>query len=426
MFRKSLIATAMFAGLTSTVLAAPFMALDPRTMGMGGTAVSSATSNNASLYNPALLAVAQEDEDFSFQIPVAARIADPDDLQTAVDDFNTADYVGAYQTSYDAFVAAQTAPLATREAAILAAKDAYVASTKNLVNGLDTLSGKDVEMDIGANVVISIPSRKHAFALTAGGWTSAGIRGNFKDSGAMLSLVDALDAATDPTNTPTQTATALEGVAAFDANTMESDLEIRGILARELGISMAREFNVFGQDIAFGLTPKFVQVTTYDAAPKLNDNAGADLDQGEKDGSGFTMDFGMARDFGNNWKTGFTVKNLIPQSYDTALGNKIDVNPMARVGVSRSTDRTAIALDLDLTENDPTSLGNGTQYLSIGGELDLWLLELRAGYRANIPDSSANVATVGVGLYVFGVNLDVGAAAGSNEYGASAQLGFSF
>ena len=49
--------------------AAAFGTFDPRSMAMGGAGVASGTSANANFFNPALLAAARTDEDFSLEFP---------------------------------------------------------------------------------------------------------------------------------------------------------------------------------------------------------------------------------------------------------------------------------------------------------------------------------------------------------------------
>ncbi|NOY62741.1 MAG: conjugal transfer protein TraF, partial [Gammaproteobacteria bacterium] len=53
-------AAVMLVGLSAPALvsAAPFISMDPRSLGMGGTGVASGNSANASFVNPALLATA--------------------------------------------------------------------------------------------------------------------------------------------------------------------------------------------------------------------------------------------------------------------------------------------------------------------------------------------------------------------------------
>ncbi|MEQ1837320.1 MAG: hypothetical protein ABL858_03110 [Candidatus Nitrotoga sp.] len=133
------------------------------------------------------------------------------------------------------------------------------------------------------------------------------------------------------------------------------------------------------------------------------------------------------------------MKNVIPYSYDfkrapTAgatpipTGVKMELRPQARVGVSHANTWSTVALDVDLTRNDPAGLENKSQYIALGGELDAFgWAQIRAGYRADLVNSARNVASLGLGLALFKVvHVDIAAAGNKNEVGASFQFGVHF
>ncbi|MDH5299840.1 MAG: conjugal transfer protein TraF [Gammaproteobacteria bacterium] len=432
MFRKSLIVCAMLAGASSSVVAAPFMAQDPRTLGMGGASVAASNSGTASFYNPALLAVAHPDEDFNLELAVAGRIADPNELLQSISDFADNDYVTAFDNALLPFTAPDaTHPAPTDSATFVAAQTALNTATVNLKTGLRSMSNKPMEAQLAGGLAISIPSRNFAGALTVGGWSSGGFVGEVTnhDLGELDRYIGVITGV-DPNILGV--AQAILDIAAnpLDVNTMDSYVKLQAGAFQEIGLSLAKEYEVAGQNIAFGITPKMVKATTYENTIVVGqmDTASTSTSQGAKDSTGFTMDFGMARDYGNGWKSGFTVRNLIPQSYKTISGDSLTVDPSARVGVARDWERATLAMDLDVTNNKPLGIGNDTQYLSLGGELDLWLLELRAGYRHNIPDSDASVVTAGLGLYLFGLTIDAAAAANTDNTDVSGalQVGYKF
>jgi len=169
-----------------------------------------------------------------------------------------------------------------------------------------------------------------------------------------------------------------------------------------------------------------VQVTTFDYQIDVN-TADLDLNQGTRDSSNFNVDIGLAKDFGNGWKSGFAVKNLISQEYVTVLGNKVNIEPQARVGVSHSTEWVTVALDVDLNAADPVAYEAQTQYAALGAELNIFkTVQIRIGYRHNMKDSDTSVPTVGLGFSLFGAHVALAAAANDNEIALSGQLGFRF
>ena len=66
--------------VTHQALAVPFSSFDPRSFAMGGAGVAAGTSANAVFFNPALLAAATQDDDFSFELLAGGRAAGPDEF----------------------------------------------------------------------------------------------------------------------------------------------------------------------------------------------------------------------------------------------------------------------------------------------------------------------------------------------------------
>ncbi|MGM0595305.1 MAG: conjugal transfer protein TraF, partial [Pseudomonadota bacterium] len=227
---------------------------------------------------------------------------------------------------------------------------------------------------------------------------------------------------------------------AFDAeNDVKSTVDVRALTLQEIGFSFAREVNMGGMNFAAGITPKYVKATVYDYEAKATDeDADDNEDDYSKEYSHFNLDLGVAKNYANGWRTGFVIKNLIAQEYDTyrrnsntgemeKTGNRIELKPQARIGVSHTSDWHTVALDVDLTENEPVGFEEGSRFVALGGELNLadWA-QLRAGYRVNTVDSDRSIASVGLGLSPFGVHFDVAVAGNDNEMGAAAQFGFRF
>jgi len=409
----------LFAAAAGSASAVPFNSFDPRSFGMGGTGVASGTSANAGYMNPALLAAAHEDEDFALEFPVVGgRFMDRDDLMDEIDTYQDTNLESNLTTAIDTF----SADLAndTKAAAVATEADA-------LWTQLNKLSNKAIQMEVSGGLVIGIPSKKFGAALTVNGWVVGG--GLLNVTSADNALVNGI---VDAGNTSSAALAANRAINDQVVNSNEvvdkltSNMSVRGAVIQEVSIALAREFNIGGHEVALGVTPKHLKVTTFDYRVGVN-TADFDSDQGEKEYSDFNFDIGIAKDFDNGWKSGFVVKNAIAQDYQTVLGNIIKIEPQARLGIAHRTEWTTVAVDVDLNESEATGFDSKTQYAGVGAEFDAWdMVQLRVGYRHNMSDSDTSIVTAGLGLSPFGVHVDAALAGNADEVGASLQFGFRF
>lgn len=405
---RILIATILLTA-TGHAMALPYSSFDPRSLAMGGTGVASANSGQASFYNPALLGAPFKGDNFSLELPVVkAEYYDPDNLLKAAKDFNDADYVNALSNAITAY---------TNDVIPTAAdKQAVVDSANNLIQGLQSISDKALQLDVDTAFVVAKPSRRLGMSLYFNAWVLGGGMGHFTsaDAASIQSVADSAakgQLITDPTNSLTST------------------VEARLALIGEIGVSLARQFKAYGQSFSVGVTPKFVRVQTYDYVfqGKQLDNAKISLSKGKKVDSNVNFDLGVAKDFGDEWRTGIAVKNLVSQTYRTAKGHTIKVNPQVRVGAAHHNSWSTVSVDLDLTKNDPAGLEAKTRYFALGAEFDAWhWAQLRVGYRYNIEYGKTSIFTGGIGLSPFGVHLDLAVAGNAHEIAAAMQTGFRF
>lgn len=406
-FVSSLLALLMAQGDADAV---PFSSFDPRSFAMGGVGVASGNSANAVFFNPALLAAAREGEDFSLELPiVGARVSDPNDLRDAVDDFDAADPVGAFEAAVDAYVSAPTSANASN---VKTTGEALIGQFRNL-------SGKVLQGEGDVAMVVGVPGRRFGVSVFANAFVVGGTVGTVTDADLTL-IQQTIDAAValQPTSDPT--------------GSLTSSVSARFAMIAEAGVALARELDLLG-GVAIGITPKYVEVRTYDYrfVGSQIDTATIDLDQGKQSDTGFNVDIGIAKDYGNGWKAGLAVKNLISREYTTVLNNKLTLEPLVRAGVSHQNDWLTLAADVDLTENEPAGLDSKTRYLALGAELDIFdTAQLRLGYRHNFSDLPAGTETgtvsAGVGFSPFGIHIDASVAGNSDEVGGALQLGFRF
>lgn len=395
--------------------ALPFQSIDPRALSMGGTGVASGTSANAGFMNPALLAAARAEEDFSVELPiVAGRFYDPGSLVDEISNYQDNNLESNFETALNNF---KSAPTNVNN------QNALKGASSALVTQLNKFSDTPMQGEIVAGFVVGIPSKKMGASLVADiRAVGGGVLNNVSaDTQIFQTVVDALDGNIIDPNNP-----AYDVVVSGAGRNLQTSLSARGAVISEFGLSLAREFNIAGQDVAIGITPKYMSVTTFDYVVDV-DTAEIDADQGKLEYSDANLDIGLAKDYGNGWKVGFAMKNLISQEYTTVLGNSLKIEPQARLGVAHATKWTTVALDVDLNESESFGFDSKTQYLGLGAELDIFeTVQLRLGYRHNMSDSNTSMPTVGIGFSPFGVHIDIAAAANDDEIAAALQLGFRF
>lgn len=381
-------------------------------------------------------------------------------------------------------------------------------TTFDLTNELDSISGSPLRGAVGVNAAIAIPSKEFAVALSLTGTAHFSGRMFFTESDQALlndyagavndytkevkdytSATDALATTLENAQTAcnpnpaapacvalgnqadAQLATAndeLDDINNFTRSSgdtviigtdnsgnlvvaedpdLTSTVQIIAVGISEIALTFSRNFNIAGEDIAIGITPKLQTIKTYNYIANVEDEEieTDDITDTEQDFSDYNFDAGVAYQFGGDkqWQVGLVAKNLMSKEYETEsnlygpLGNKIksktkiSLDTQFRGGISHSTDWTVVAVDLDLMENDPVAFEAPTQYASIGAEFDVFdTFQLRTGYRTNLSDSDASVASLGFGLSPFGVHIDIAVMANPSdpekEAGAAAEFGFYF
>lgn len=403
---------------TTSALASPQAPMSARSFAMGGTGVAVAHPSAAPLANPAMMAAPQHDwaDDFGLMLPsVNARFADEEEVVDQIDDIQDVidEFQGLNRTSNP------------EEARRLAG---------DLRERLNNFDRDTVRVDAGLGIAFAIPTNSISVGFVADGAIRATVRGE-------------LDPDDDAFLRELETATALE-LATAD---LDRDLKSRGrILASavaEVGISLATTFELNnGEQFQFGVTPKYVELRTFQYTETVSgfEDDDFDSDEFETDKSGFNLDIGAAYAFGENreWNAGVVVKNLIPMELDSAqarplLGEEkrtLELNPMVTAAIAHKSDYHVVTAELDLTKQKAFGFEDDTQWLAVGAEFDAWrYAQLRAGIRHNLASNSDNDGieedtqfTAGLGLNVLGARLDIGALYSSADVGAAIELGTSF
>jgi F plasmid transfer operon, TraF, protein len=407
---------------------------DPRALAMGGTGVTAADNSNAVFHNAAMLASSKHDDSFTLEAPVfSVRLLDPQSMQNDITTLNTD--ATAMQNALNAFTRSQTA--ANIPQMQIDAGNA-VNALKKFNGSMAVISGKNVSAGLFGGTVFSLPSARYAFSLLIDGRAEVAAQFNYAPGDQALFTAMSADvnicAGLTPA-TPAQVATACANVNAGGGKVqgLTSNVEVRGFIAKDFGLAVARHFDDFyGLDI--GLVPKYTVYSTFDVKQNPQSNTTLTTSQVKKDFGAFGMDAGVAktfqRDADTQIKTGLAIKNLIPSSGTTALGNRIEAKPLATLGVSYETPKTSSGIDLDITPNKAamTGFNKDAQYLRLGAEFDAWRwAQIRIGYRHDLKGNYPGLPSIGLGLSPFGIHADLSVAAASKkEMAVSLQTGFRF
>lgn len=409
-------------------------------------------------------------------------------LEAAVQALNSADNAAALDTARDNLNAALL-PLqgtVTSNPGATEPDSDLVIYSDLIADDLDALNNKALRINVGGNVALAVPSKKFSLALSAGAQAafSGRVLVSNEDSDLMRnyaiasnlyldSVVDVqqsldtlIDAQTaleaDPGNTALQNAAAAAaddldaaqtavddfsyGGTAGQGNTviftngalvetdtnLTSQIQMIGVSIADIGLTASRVFNIKGHDISFGITPKLQKITIFDYIQDLDSEDEFDSDtitENTEDYSSFNIDLGAAYQFGSEgqFQTGLVIKNLMGKDYESTTGYEISVSPMVRAGISHRTSWTKVAFDLDLTENDPIAFEDPTQYAALGAELNVFrIVQLRAGYRANLAGSDQDVVTAGIGLSPLAIHLDLGVMANASDPEKEAGIALEF
>lgn len=388
---------------TSTAQAIPFT-FEGRSLGMGGVAVATADLATAAWANPAMLTNQRPDDDFSLLIGLGAMLRDNDDLITDIDDYQDAD-------------AQRTAAKASGD---LLGEAAALVQMSSIVQRID---GKVIAPEVSLVTAMGIAFDEFAMAIS--------VRGDVIAGGTVTNL--ACDLLRDPTCTP----------ARFESEVNSSSfntLNLEGVLATEFGVSLAKDFNVADRRLSIGIKPKLVDLQSYTFTESIRTvEAGLksiEDDQNRSDlGTFTTVDLGAAIDLTDSIRLGLNVRNLLTDQFKIGI-NTLNFDTEARLGIAYHSSFFTLAVDYDLTENQPLLAnpvfdGLKTQYLAVGAEFNAFdYMQLRVGAAKNTSSGISGAAqdtalTAGLGFWL-GFNLDIAATYTENSVGAFVQTGFRF
>lgn len=386
---------------------------EARNDAMGGTGVASGNYGSSVLINPALLAKSRPDDDVTVILPtVGAQISDKDNLRDKIDDIS--DDVNNYRHSLDninlldLFIPGSPGYRQVSSAA------------GDLANQLSSLQGKTASAKAGAGLAVSIPNETLDVAFVAKANARARVS-SYIDQGD-IDLLRGVEAVPS-------------SALAVNPQNLKSKGYGRAAIVSDYGVAIARQFDVGGVPVSFGVTPKLQKTWLYNYTVSIYNFSSDDINSSRyrNDDTGFNVDAGMAADFGENWTVGLSGQNLFSRDIDTkevdGVRDTYQIRPLVTAGVAWHTDMLTLSADGDLTETKGFKSEESSQYVGVGAEVrPLDWLALRAGYRADVKNNDSNVFTGGVGFAPFNrVHLDLMGLYGEDQtWGAGAQVSVTF
>lgn len=403
--------------------------VDPRSLAMGGAGVAGANGYNVLFQNPAVLS-GLPNEKFTAQSPFAMRASDEGDFANNVDALNLS--ATAMSNAFNAFSAAGPAQ---KQSTAIAAGNALIKFNGDLGN----LSNKALAVSLYGGGFAAIPRTNLGYAFKFDARS---------ELGTVLSYSAADQAAVNSLGADLKACGANPGVNVANCNNANTQMNggtiaaanptvnVRAAVVQDFGLSLARHIETEQMGgFEIGITPKFLRVGTIDVASSAQSgNAKTTMPTGLKYENAFTIDLGASKTVvnakGHDMKMGVVVKNLIPKTLKTTLNNNIEIAPQLTTGVAYGTPWFTGAVDLDVMKNKAliTGLTKESQFLRMGAEFDAkgWA-QLRVGYRHDLAGNYAGLPSLGLGLNLKIVNMDLSvASAGKKELAAALQFGTHF
>lgn len=446
---------------TSHAISAP--ALDTRSLGMGGTGVTSSNYLTAPFHNPAMAAHSGEYDFAGILAPYASVVLNDKDG-----------------------IIVDAADLATTLIDIDEGVEINGEVVGDIANYIVDLKGAQFYTEAGAGVSFAIPNQYLSVGAFVQGYTSVT---GFMD----ISTADSVFAqrcAQEWLDNPDGVGVSTECSDGDEfAERLNSQAITAGVAVIDAGVTLAMPFNIntrrdhgrnaknksyeelFHSDKLYvGVTPKYQHVSTVSYGRAINQfDCETDIEHPEiacqyleKTYENFTnsegdvnVDLGIAyENYAYNVTVGLSAKNLleremrmrplviyVPGTYQplkTILG-KYKIHPVYTAGVSWTNGFATLAADLDLneTENisrligmynefDPDS--DNFQMLKVGTELNFYWAQIRAGVSHDLKSNINTMMSLGLGLSPLNLlHLDIGVTSDlESSFGISAQTTFTF
>ncbi len=370
MRRHSIIRVVLVLLVLSTggyALAAEFVIVGPRQMGMGGAGVAITTDALATYWNPAGLAMTQT---------VDVRIVGGGQ---AIDRLGIADAINDLED----FNPNDTSP-------------ANIAKAQDIANRINR-PGANTSFNGAAGLYIKGHFGEHAFGFnisdlpTGGGFVSVPLTATVNGSTVNIS----------------------------------GAMAVRAMEARQAAFSYAYAFA--DKMFSIGVTAKVIQGAAYNGTQNLQ--GGQEIKLSDSLGKAtisttYSIDVGAIYRPSSWLRFGVVAKDLNQPEFDSPDGSKIKLGPQVRGGVALNPySSLTLSADVDVTSNKTLVPGVKSQLLSLGAEQTILteFLSFRVGAFKNMQDPGTPFTpTAGLGLRIFAFRLDLGGGYDFREKGALA------
>ncbi|MDH4086582.1 MAG: conjugal transfer protein TraF [Nitrospira sp.] len=359
-------------------LAAEFVIVGPRAMGMGGAGVAVTTNALATYWNPAGLAMTQT---VDIRVQGGGLAIDRRGLGDALHDLEN-------------FTTSDTSP-------------------DNLARGqsiADRINqpGATVSVNGSAGLYVKGHLGEHAFGFnvsdvaTGGGFVSTPVQ------------------ASQPGGPGTPI-------------TVAGQMALRGLEARQLAFSYAYAFS--DKTFSIGITAKVIQGAAYNGSTDLTGGSGVSTTNhfGKPNiSTTYGIDLGAIYRPSSWARFAVVAKDINKPTFDAAGGGELKLEPQVRFGVAINPySSLTLSADVDATSNKTFVPGVKNQLLSLGLEQTILseFLSFRIGTFKNMQDASTPfVPTAGLGIRWFNFRADAGGGYDFREKGAlvSASISFTF
>lgn len=406
--------------LTMNAAASSYGVFDARALSMAGTAVAVGDVNQAHHYNPSLIAFHEGHEDrtqdgrHSLAL-VANRISDgaqaaaeaiaddlEGDLSRAIDQLNDVPTTQAAQVGIEA--------------------------ARGLEQAMHDLNDKVIEADGYVGYSITLPADGEGGAFFVGS-RILGIGSSSISESDFDLLDDYLEAlqyiATEGAEGAPHPELFNEQNRLYNPSSrIESSASGIGIVQTELGVSGAKQWQLWGVPVALGMAPKLVHLQSYGESWRTVEG---EFDSNSFDARSFylNMDVGATVVFAERYRVALAVKDLRSKSFTVAPDRRVRLQPRTRLGLAYDHPKLRLGLDLDLSKHANPQTQVDQQKISVGAEYQpLQMLKLRLGYQHDLEQQSDDRSTVGLGFKLGRVSSELAYSHGESGNGAAVQFSF--
>ena len=445
--------------LSNPVQAADFNGTTVRALGMGGSNVAATKGVDATFWNPAAYGFYGEKSDLdnnnmesndfgidlggSASLSLFGSIADNLNILAGMNTptgnaaagFNNQEIVDAakFISDFQSLDSAVGGVNASADALIGSRFGNYGVGVRSTLDVNASITFDNFNTGLGGQAVNAFTGGAGAVAGSGlqpspGGYFTAAdqdfLRASLTNNGftadEAASMVFGYDSALVATNAPATSADIAQNKQAFitlstapgDINTNNTVIETRGILVKQAEVSYGHSVSdalsigavakVMAADMVHETQKAFGATNT---VSNTSSSSGADTD------SAYGLDLGVMYRM-EGMQFGATVKNVNTPKFTDATGYVYELKPQVKVGAAWiPTSAFTVEAGYDVGENEGVVPSSKSQYWNLGMEWNAFsVLALRLGAFENMSQDIGVVPTIGLGINMVAVRLDLAAA----------------